>query len=237
MFKKTKKKPGKLDLAKEEFLNQTREAFAFLVRDFGFQEEPIPLAENKYLNQFAVWYATSTTRIVVEGINWGTNTRVALGQAGPVSKFENYDFGDLLAVRDAAAEQAKRSVSGEQLEQLRQYAALLPEVAADVLRGDHSIFAELAACVERRRAEARRNEPPSMNEVAEANRTLGRSYQLAGDNKAALKHYELALSTFLEINQAMSFLKMKDTTETDDLTTKIGELKDLISKLKNNEQG
>jgi predicted enzyme related to lactoylglutathione lyase len=70
-----------------------------------------------------------------------------------------------------------------------------------------------------------------MNEVAEANKTLGHSYQLAGDTKAALKHSELALSTFLEINQAMSFLKMADTTESDDLTAKIGELKDLISKL------
>ena len=111
MPKKTKKKLSKADAEKEKFLDQARAAFAFLERDFGFQEEPIPLAEKPYLNQFAVWYASSTTRIVVEGINWGTNTRVALGRAGSVSQFENYDFGDLLAIR-AKAEQTEQSVSG-----------------------------------------------------------------------------------------------------------------------------
>ena len=138
MTKKTKKKPSKLDESMEEFRVQARDAFASLVPDFGFHEERIPFAEDKYLNPCAVWYANSRTRVVIEGINWGMNTRIALGRAGSASQFENYDFLELLEIRDeeaVAAGQSGRGVSGGQLEQLRQYAALLPEAAADVLRG------------------------------------------------------------------------------------------------------
>ena len=230
MPKKTKKKLSKADAAKEKFLDQARAAFAFLERDFGFQEEPIPLAEKPYLNQFAVWYASSTTRIVVEGINWGTNTRVALGRAGSVSQFENYDFGDLLAIR-ATAEQTEQSVSGEQLEQLRQYAALLPETAAEFLRGDHSIFPELEARVELRRRAMSRKQQPSLNEVAEACRVLGRVSQSEDDTSTALTYYERSLSTLLEIKKMLSGFQWQDTTEIDDLDAQIDEMRDSISKL------
>jgi hypothetical protein len=158
--KKPKKKSQKTrrpttEESMEEFRVQTRNAFDFLVREFGFQEEPIPLHENKNLNPFAVWFVSPTTRVVIEGTNWGMNARVALGRAGPSREFENYDFLDLLATR-SESESGVQFVTGAQLDQVRQYAALLPDAAADVLRGDHSIFAELAACVERRRAEYRR---------------------------------------------------------------------------------
>ena len=231
MPKKTKKKLSKADAAKEKFLVQARAAFAFLERDFGFQEEPIPLDEKPFLNQFAVWYASPTTRIVVEGINWGTNTRVALGRAGSVSQFENYDFGDLLAVRAAKGGETKQSVSGEQLEQLRQYAALLPETAAEFLRGDHSIFPELEARVELRRRAMSRKQQPSLNEVAEACRILGRVSQSEDDTPTALTYYERSLSTLLEIKKMLSGFQWQDTTEIDDLDAQIDEMRDLISKL------
>jgi len=228
-----KKKVSKRDADLEEFRAQTRDAFAFLVNDFGFQEEPIPFAENKYLNEFAVWYASSTTRIVVEGINWGMSTRVALGNVGLARQFENHDFLHVLAIRDAEAGGSERKVSGNQLEQLTQYATLLREVAVDVLRGDHSIFPEIAACIERRVAERRRQlQPPSLDELAEAYRIVGIAYQLEGDTKAARKYYELALSNFLEVQQRITTVfKMKDTSEIDDLEAKIDQLRDLISKL------
>ncbi len=231
MVKKTKKKLSKKDAAKEEFLVQARDAFAFLVRDFGLEEEPIPLAENQYLNQFAVWYASSTTRIVVEGINWGDNTRVALGRAGSVKQFENYDFRDLLAVRAKKAGQTEQSVSGKQLEQLRQYAALLPEAAADFLRGNHSIFQELEARVELRRRAIARKAQPSLNEVAEACRILGRVSQSEDDTPTALTYYKRSLSTLLEIKEIMSRFQWQNTTDVDDLDAQIDEMRDLISEL------
>jgi hypothetical protein len=145
----------------EEFRDRARYEFQFLEREYGFHEEPIPTDQNPYLNQYAVWFASPTTRVVVEGINWGMNARVALGRAGSLTDFENYDLGDLLAIRqpDLAG-----GISGGQDEQLAQFAKALREVAADVLRGDRSIFPDLAVRVERRRAEfvaGRAAQPPA----------------------------------------------------------------------------
>jgi len=135
--------------ALEAFRNRARREFAFLQQEFGFREEPIPFDRHPYLNEFAVWFVSPTTRVVVEGINWGMNCRVALGGSGSLPAFENYDLGDLLALRrpDLADSPPK-----EQMEQLQHYAAALHESAQDVLGGDHSIFAELAATVQRRTA-------------------------------------------------------------------------------------
>jgi hypothetical protein len=148
----------------EEFRLQARSDFGFLCRDFGFHEVPLPLDQDPYLNEYAVWFASPTTRVVVEGVNYGINARVAVGRSGKVATFENYDLGDLLAIRrpEPAGPPSKASPrnSGNQLQQLSYYAEALRDAASDVLRGDHAIFPQLAARVERRRAEfAARRDP------------------------------------------------------------------------------
>jgi hypothetical protein len=102
-----------------------------------------------------VWFANSTTLVVIESINWGMNARVAIGSAGHDGRFENYDLGDLVAIRrniDSGSSHAPQPPSG-QPEQLPYYAALLRELADDVLRGDHAVLTDLAARVEARRVE------------------------------------------------------------------------------------
>lgn len=138
----------------EAFRERARAEFAFLTRECGFEEQPLPTGAKPYLNRVTVWYASPTTRIVVEGINWGLNARVALGSAVPVRAFENYDLEDLLALRHPAESWIGASVEqrGSQLEQLHRLAGALRATTSDVLRGDHTIFPALAARVEARRA-------------------------------------------------------------------------------------
>jgi hypothetical protein len=136
----------------DEFRARAREAFAFLTREFGFREEPVPRG---FHNPVAVWYANATTRVVVEGIHWGFGSRVAVGRAGDPERFENFDLGDLVAVRSPGSEATDPSGDGAQLAQLPRLAAQLRELGADVLAGDFAVFPALRARVDRRAAEFR----------------------------------------------------------------------------------
>lgn len=137
----------------DEFRARAREAFAFLTREFGFREEPVP--RRGFHNPVAVWYANETTRVVVEGIHWGFASRVALGRAGDPERFENFDLEDLVAVRSPGSEATDASGDGAQLGQLPGLAAQLRELGADVLAGDFAVFPALRARVDRRAAERR----------------------------------------------------------------------------------
>jgi len=142
----------------DAFRELAESAFGLLVDEFGFREEAIPFDQDPFLNKVAIWYTSEVTRVVVEGINWGLNARVALGRAGLVTAFENYDLGDLLAMRRpepavASRRAARRQAREGQLAQLRQHAVALREVGADVLRGDHTVFPALASRVAARRVE------------------------------------------------------------------------------------
>jgi hypothetical protein len=141
----------------DEFRQYAREQFEFLCRDFDFREEALPLDQNPHLNKYAIWFTNPITRVVVEGIHYGTNARVGLGSDGPVAAFEDYDLGDLLAIRrpqpPTSSSNARRRAQPSQLELLALHAAALREAAADVLRGDHTVFPQLAARVAWRRAE------------------------------------------------------------------------------------
>lgn len=135
----------------DEFRSRAREAFAFLI-ELGFKEERVPGTKNPV----AVWFSNGATRVVVEGINWGMNARLALGRAGTPATFENYDLEDLLAVRQA--ENVASLHAGDQLAQVSQLAAALRTYGTDVLAGDFDIFPQLQACVDQRIAEFRRRD-------------------------------------------------------------------------------
>lgn len=127
------------------FREEVRAAFRFLVEEFQFAEEAA--APGVY----ALAFVTDRTRVVVEGTEYGTNARVALG--GTRGHFENYDLGFLLKWRrpELLSAVAAGDPPAAQAEIVRRYAPALREVAADVLRGDHAVFADLAAEIERRR--------------------------------------------------------------------------------------
>lgn len=61
----------------DEFKSRVREHFEFLTADFGM-EEVAPLLRN----EFSVAYANSTTRVEVEGINWGFGVQTYVGYEG-----------------------------------------------------------------------------------------------------------------------------------------------------------
>ncbi len=138
----------------DEFRAAAREAFGFLVADHGFREERVARGSH---NPVAVWFVNDTTRVVVEGINYGRNARVAVGRAGPIRSFENNDLGDLASVRrsDLALtdEQVEVERAAGQLGQIPRLAELLRACGAEVLRGEFSSFPAIHALRERRAEE------------------------------------------------------------------------------------
>lgn len=135
--------------SKEQFNEAVERSFGFLVQEFGFRRVS-PIADE---SAFRVVYASDRTRVVVEGINWGLNTRIALGRAG-TDEFENFDLDDLIAVRAGPdlGRQPRGSLpaGSTQLEQITYYAHALRSLAEDVLQGDHNVFATLQKRVEDR---------------------------------------------------------------------------------------
>jgi hypothetical protein len=94
--------PSREQPTKEQFVETVDRAFAYLVSEFEFRREPIPEDSRE------VWvaYSNPAARVVVEGTNWGLNTRVALGRSAPNGPFENFDLRDLVALGGAVGESA-----------------------------------------------------------------------------------------------------------------------------------
>ena len=135
----------------QEFRQFAREEFSYLVADFGFEETPVP----KDANEFQVRFETERTRIAVEGINWGSNIDIRIASTDDDEmKYSSYCFHDLLVVRAVDLEYPKpedSSWAGDiQTEQMKVFSKALRQHASDILDDDHSIFPELAACIDRR---------------------------------------------------------------------------------------
>lgn len=123
--------------------------FGCLIRDFGFKEEALPD------QRFAVSFVSQTTRVVVEGINYGFAIDVRLSDLDSTKmQYKSYAFGDLLALkgrRILLPSHEGETLSGEvQVRHMSVYAPALREYASDVLLGDHSIFPRLADCITQR---------------------------------------------------------------------------------------
>jgi hypothetical protein len=134
--------------AVKEFRTRAAADFAFLVEEFGFRKEPVPQGKN----QFSVRYVNATTRIIVEGINWGANARVAFGSAGPLERFEDFDLLDLVSIRCPDQQPSEVELAHTQLEQLALLARILRSCGAHVLRGDLSVAPQIHE-IRRRRIE------------------------------------------------------------------------------------
>lgn len=136
----------------EEFRESCRVSFASVLARHGFNEEALPKTKN--INEYQVRWANETTRIIVEGINWGLNIDVRLASVDDsVMEYKSYAFDDLLAIRNPTFKR-----KNGQSEQMEQYAKQLEEHAPDVLSGDHNVFPELAAAIKRRAEEFARRQ-------------------------------------------------------------------------------
>jgi len=129
------------------FKDHARKSFSFLVDSYGFHEQAL----DKLDNEFSVKFITSKTKIVIEGINWGLNSRVAIGSS--IGKFENYDLGDALIVFCPERSVDDKDFKKSQIEQLSLMANLLKECVEPILLGDHSSFPKLAKIVKKRAKE------------------------------------------------------------------------------------
>ena len=129
----------RIHAAVKEFRTRAAVDFGFLVDELGFRKEPVPQGKN----QFSVRYVNATTRIVVEGINWGANARVAFGSAGPLERFEDFDLLDLVAVRCPGQQPSEMEMARSQLDQLELLAKILRTCGAEVLRGDLSVAPQI----------------------------------------------------------------------------------------------
>ncbi len=129
------------------FKDHARKSFSFLKDSYGFQEQAL----DKFDNDFSVKFITSKTKVVVEGINRGLNSRVAVGSS--TGKFENYDLGDALTVFCPERTMSNADFKKNQIEQLSLMANLLKECIEPILLGDHSSFPKMAKIVKKRAEE------------------------------------------------------------------------------------
>jgi hypothetical protein len=146
-----------------EFREIVREAFAYLEREFAFREVEPP-AQHVAVNPFLVWFASATTLVQVEGINYGFGAQVILGPA---------DAGDdwraavpLWAIikhrRPDLYDETFRSEG--QLGEIRLYADALRETAGDVLRGDFRVLAAARAIIDAQTRHQRLTEPDEIRQ-------------------------------------------------------------------------
>lgn len=150
--------------AVKEFRAHVATEFAYLTHDFGFRRERVRLQ-----NQFSASFVNDTTRVYVEGINWGGGARVAFGSAGPLEAFENFDLLDFASIRCPDRTTSATATPQSQLSQLRALATLLRECGQEILRGDFSLAPQIRELQRRRldeweREEARRGHPRPLRE-------------------------------------------------------------------------
>jgi len=96
--------------------------------------------------EFEINYENSTTKIRVEGINWGLNSRVAIGSN--YGQFENFDLIDVIYGCSRIRVKVKPNIS--QLQQIQVLSALLVTYAQPILNGQHSSFSEVNRQIELR---------------------------------------------------------------------------------------
>ena len=120
----------------EKFKILIRKEFQFLCDDFEFREE----AFNTY-SEYSISYANSTTRVIVEGTNWGNNVRVAFGSLS--CTFEDYDLGDLVTIDSQEAWDSFVKLDMPHNEQLSHLHSFLVTCGEDILAGNFAILPQL----------------------------------------------------------------------------------------------
>ena len=117
-----------------------------VLREFRFLENDFSL-KNVSSEQFMVRYKSDIVQVIVEGINWGENARVAVGSC---VGFQNYDLYDLVKAVTGEYPAIENIVALDQVSQLSKLAMLLKAYGMQVLSGDFSIFPAITEIVKAR---------------------------------------------------------------------------------------
>ncbi|MEH6467097.1 MAG: hypothetical protein V7722_05660 [Porticoccus sp.] len=123
----------------ETFISAVKLDFEFLSKQFSFVE--IGAYENG--NPFSIVYENKTTRVVVEGRNYGFGVQVMLSPAG------NSEYDNLMPLWALAlSKSAQHKLPSGQLKQLQYYSGLLRNYAEDELKGDFSSLSRVRAIID-----------------------------------------------------------------------------------------
>jgi len=117
--------------------------FRFLEKDYCLKNA---LSESES-EQFMVRYKTDIVQVIVEGINWGENARVAVGSC---VGFQNFDLYDLVKAKTGKYPATESIAILNQIAQLPLLAMLLKEHGKLFLNGDFTIFLAIAEIVKAR---------------------------------------------------------------------------------------
>ncbi|MGP9802469.1 hypothetical protein [Rheinheimera sp. NSM] len=132
-----------MPISSEYFRDVVLREFKFLEKEFDLKSTPCGPKDE----QFTVCYIGDTIQVIVEGISWGENARVAIGSC---IGFENYDLYDLVKAKTGEYPEFESVITLDQIAQLPQLAILLKEHAKPVLSGDFSIFQAISEIVHAR---------------------------------------------------------------------------------------
>ena len=127
----------------EYFRDAALREFRFLESDFSLKN----VSSESKSEQFMVRYKSDTVQVIVEGINWGENARVAVGSC---VGFQNYDLYDLVKAVTGEYPAIENIVALDQVSQLSKLAILLKAYGRQVLSGDFSIFPAITEIVKAR---------------------------------------------------------------------------------------
>ena len=129
----------------EYFRDAARREFSFLEKDFSLKN----VSSESESEQFMVRYKSDTVQVIVEGINWGENARVAVGSC---LGFQNFDLYDLVKAKTGEYPATDSIATLNQITQLPLLAMLLKEHGEQVLNGDFTIFPVIMKIVKARAA-------------------------------------------------------------------------------------
>ena len=119
-----------------EFQKAASKAFKFLKHDFHYKELEI----SDYANPCSVVFINKSykVRVLIEGINWGSNSRVAFGHIRK-DKFQNYDLNDLANALSHETHHKFERGELDQHGQLEVLSKVLKNIGYEVLNGNFSI--------------------------------------------------------------------------------------------------
>jgi hypothetical protein len=139
----------------EEFLTQTKQAFGFLVCEYGFTEVTSDPALRG--QPFRLRYENLTTAVLIEGQSWGSAATVSIGEKN-VGQDGSFHLVPLwsLARLNGAEHEAALHVPG-QLAQIEANAAALRSVAVEALQGNFSAVKTARYYLEERVRQATRS--------------------------------------------------------------------------------
>ncbi|MEN3158715.1 hypothetical protein ABC502_10060 [Alkalimonas sp. NCh-2] len=127
----------------ENFRDAVLLEFRFLENDFRLKNA----SSDQESEQFIVCYKSDTVQVIVEGINWGENARVAVGSC---IGFQNFDLYDLVKAKTGEYPATESISTLNQIAQLPLLATLLKEHGEQVLNGDFTIFPAITEIVKAR---------------------------------------------------------------------------------------